>query len=66
LAPEPAVLAEVRAWLHKASEDVRAAEVARAAQPPLSDAAVFHCQQSAVSGTAYAGFGVRELGLALT
>jgi len=47
LAPEPAVLAEVRAWLHKASEDVRAAEVSRAAVPPLSDAAVFHCQQAA-------------------
>jgi hypothetical protein len=29
LAHAPAVLAEVRAWLHKASEDVRAAEVAR-------------------------------------
>ena len=27
MAPDPAVLAEVRAWLHKASEDVRAAEV---------------------------------------
>jgi len=46
LAPERAVLAEVRSWLHKASEDVRAAEVARAAEPPLSDAAVFHCQQA--------------------
>jgi HEPN domain-containing protein len=47
LAPDQAVLAEVRAWMHKASEDVRAAEVARAAVPPLSEAAVFHCQQAA-------------------
>jgi len=47
LATDPAVLAEARAWLHKASEDVRAAEVARAAQPPLRGAAVFHCQQAA-------------------
>jgi len=44
---DPAVLAETRSWLHKASEDVRAAEVARAAEPPLRDAAVFHCQQAA-------------------
>jgi HEPN domain-containing protein len=47
LAPDQAVLAEVRAWMHKASEDVRVAEVARAAVPPLSEAAVFHCQQAA-------------------
>jgi len=47
LALDPAVLAEVRAWLHKASEDVRAAEVARVAEPPLSEAALFHCQQAA-------------------
>ncbi len=47
LATDPAVLAEARSWLHKASEDVRAAEVARGAEPPLRDAAVFHCQQAA-------------------
>jgi HEPN domain-containing protein len=47
LASDPALLAEVRAWLRKASEDVRAAEVARAAEPPLREAAVFHCQQAA-------------------
>jgi HEPN domain-containing protein len=47
LAPSDAVLAEVREWLHKAAEDVRAAEVSCAAQPPLSDAAAFHCQQAA-------------------
>jgi len=47
LASDPAVFVETRSWLHKASEDVRAAEVARAAEPPLRDAAVFHCQQAA-------------------
>jgi len=41
------VLAEVREWLHKAAEDVRTAEVSCAAQPPLQDAAAFHCQQAA-------------------
>jgi HEPN domain-containing protein len=41
------VLAEVREWLHKAAEDVRTAEVSCAAQPPLHDAAAFHCQQAA-------------------
>jgi HEPN domain-containing protein len=41
------VLTEVREWLHKAAEDVRTAEVAGAAQPPLLDAAAFHCQQAA-------------------
>lgn len=47
MAPDQAVLVEVRARMHKASEDVRAAEVARAAVPPLSEAAVFLCQQAA-------------------
>lgn len=47
LASDPAVLVETRSWLRKASEDVRAAEVARGAEPPLRDAAVFHCQQAA-------------------
>jgi len=47
LAPSPAVLTEVREWLHKAAEDVRTAEVSCAAEPPLLDAAVFHCQQAA-------------------
>ncbi len=41
------MLAEVREWLHKATGDVRAAEICRGAQPPIPDAAAFHCQQAA-------------------
>jgi len=47
LALNPAVAAEVREWLHKAAEDIRTAEVSCAAEPPLLDAAAFHCQQVA-------------------
>ena len=39
LASDRAVFVEARSWLPKASEDVRAAEVARAAAPPLLDVA---------------------------
>lgn len=33
-------------WLGKADEDIRVAELALAADPPLVDPAAFHCQQA--------------------
>jgi HEPN domain-containing protein len=44
---DPALVAETRAWLIKAAQDIRAAEVAQAADPPLTADLVFHCQQLA-------------------
>ncbi len=37
---------EVKAWLAKAGNDLRAAEVGLAADPPLVEDALFHCQQA--------------------
>ncbi len=45
--PDVALLNEVRGWLRKAAQDLRAAEVSLAAEPPLFASAVFHCQQVA-------------------
>jgi HEPN domain-containing protein len=44
---DPARVAEVRSWLAKASEDLRAAEFESAAEPPLSADVAFHAQQAA-------------------
>ncbi len=44
---DPGYVAEVRAWLQRAVTDLRAAELASNADPPLLDVAVFHCQQAA-------------------
>ncbi|NCC61352.1 MAG: HEPN domain-containing protein [Verrucomicrobiae bacterium] len=38
---------EVQAWLAKANNDIRGAEVDLAAKPPLVEDALFHCQQAA-------------------
>lgn len=38
---------EVQAWLTKADNDLRGAAVDLAAQPPLVEDALFHCQQAA-------------------
>lgn len=43
---DPALLAETRAWFKKAAEDLRAADVERAADPPVSGDIVFHAQQA--------------------
>lgn len=43
---DPVLLDEVRGWLRKAASDLRTAELARAASPPLQDQAVFHRQQA--------------------
>ncbi|MCX5975905.1 MAG: HEPN domain-containing protein [Coprothermobacterota bacterium] len=38
---------EVQAWLQKADNDLRSAQVDLAADPPLIEDALFHCQQAA-------------------
>jgi HEPN domain-containing protein len=38
---------EVQAWLAKADNDLRSAAVDLAAEPPLVEDALFHCQQAA-------------------
>ena len=38
---------EAQAWLRKADDDVRSAQVDLAADPPLIEDALFHCQQAA-------------------
>jgi HEPN domain-containing protein len=45
--PDPARLSDTKAWLAKAAVDIRSAEVAAAAAPPLLSDAAFHCQQAA-------------------
>jgi HEPN domain-containing protein len=44
---DPVRVAEVRTWLLKAAEDLRAAEHGFTASPPLLAPFVFHCQQAA-------------------
>jgi HEPN domain-containing protein len=44
---DPARMAEARAWLRKAEQDLRAAEHERKANPPLTSDIVFHAQQLA-------------------
>ncbi len=44
---DPELVAETRAWMLKAANDLRAARVLRGAEPPLLDDVVFHCQQAA-------------------
>lgn len=44
---DPARVAEVRAWLSRAAEDLRAADHELTASPPILGDLVFHCQQAA-------------------
>jgi len=44
---DPALVSETRAWFNKAADDLRAAEHALLAQPPLLGDLLFHCQQVA-------------------
>jgi HEPN domain-containing protein len=46
MALDPVLAGEVRAWITKARLDLRAAAVDLAAQPPLVEDALFHCQQA--------------------
>jgi HEPN domain-containing protein len=38
---------EVQAWMRRADNDLRSAQVDLAADPPLIEDALFHCQQAA-------------------
>ena len=44
---DPALVAEVRAWLSKAGKDLAAAEYELQADPPFSEDILFHSQQAA-------------------
>jgi hypothetical protein len=44
---DPALVAEAKAWFKKAAADLRAAEHAVLAQPPLFEDLLFHWQQTA-------------------
>ena len=43
---DPARVSDTKAWLHRAATDLRAAALDLAADPPVLDDLVFHCQQS--------------------
>ena len=45
--PDPELIAETGAWLIKAANDLRAADLLQRADPPLFDDVVFHCQPAA-------------------
>jgi HEPN domain-containing protein len=45
--PDPARIAETRAWLQRASEELRAAALEQSAHPPLLWDIAFHAQQAA-------------------
>jgi len=47
MAVDPAVIEETRAWLKKASNDLRSAKHALTSDPPLTDTSVFHAEQAA-------------------
>lgn len=46
MSPEPALVAETRAWLSKAARDIAAGEYEMTASPPFTGDAVFHAQQA--------------------
>lgn len=43
---DPVRVADTRGWLAKAKNDLRGAEIDQAADPPLPEDALFHCQQA--------------------
>ena len=44
---DPRLESDVRAWLGKVESDLRCAEIDILADPPLTEDAMFHCQQAA-------------------
>jgi len=52
--PESARVQDTKAWLVKASQDLRRIEILLAADPPDCEDALFHCQQAAEK--AFKGF----------
>ena len=47
MAHDPELVAETRAWMVKAANDLRAAEALQRTSPPMYDESVFHCRQAA-------------------
>jgi len=43
---DPVLIADTRDWLMKARNDLRGAQLDRAADPPLLEDVLFHCQQT--------------------
>src|SRR6267378_906453 len=43
---DPARVSDTKAWMRRAATDLRAAAVDLAADPPVLDDLVFHCQQA--------------------
>ncbi len=43
---DPVLITDTRAWLQRAANDLRAADLDLAATPPLIEDALFHCQQA--------------------
>ena len=43
---DPILIADTKAWLKKAGNDLRAATISIEANPPLLEDVVFHCQQA--------------------
>ncbi|MBI3089067.1 MAG: HEPN domain-containing protein [Candidatus Tectomicrobia bacterium] len=44
---DPELVAETRAWVARAEDDLRAGAIVLSAEPPLTAAVVFHAQQAA-------------------
>ena len=44
--PDSCRLADTESWLQKAASDLRCADIDLAAEPPVTEDAVFHCQQA--------------------
>src|SRR5207249_4160120 len=47
MAIDPVLLADTQSWLIKAANDLRGADIDLAAEPPLLEDTLFHCQQAA-------------------
>jgi HEPN domain-containing protein len=47
MAIDPVLMADIQSWLIKAANDLRGADIDLAAEPPLLEDALFHCQQAA-------------------
>jgi HEPN domain-containing protein len=43
---DPVLIEEVRAWMRRANDDMRAADLELSVAPPLTCDAVFHAQQA--------------------
>ena len=47
MSPDPTRLADTKAWLTKAGQDLRRVEILLGTEPPDVEGALYHCQQAA-------------------